>query len=504
MVKLGLILGDQLSPSLSALGQLDRKRDRVLMAEVLGEATYVNHHPKKIALIFAAMRKFAGALRADGWNVDYVRLDDPENSGSLVGEVNRFAKIHDISETIVTEAGEWRVRNELAGLPNLTICEDDRFVATQVEFEDWAEGRKELRMEYFYRLMRRKTGLLMEGDKPVGGKWNFDAENRKAAAPDLFMPQPLRFEPDEATREVLGIVEAQFGENFGDLAPFWFATDRQGALASAEHFIAMALPNFGTYQDAMLTGRPFLYHSVLSIYMNIGLLDPLELCRMAERAFHDGHAPLNAVEGFIRQIIGWREYVRCIYFMGDADYSRSNALEATRNLPPYYWSGDTQMKCMAEAITQTKEEAYAHHIQRLMVTGNFALLAGIDPYEVHTWYLEVYADAFEWVEAPNVIGMSQFADGGVLASKPYAASGAYINRMSDYCANCHYDVKDREGPQACPFNALYWDFLARNRSKLGKNQRLSLAYRNWDKMTEDVQSSIRAKANDLLDGLDTL
>ena len=503
-MKLVVILGDQLSQSLSALKAADKKRDVVLMAEVLGEASYVAHHPKKIALIFAAMRKFALELEGAGWRVDYVKLDSEGNSGTLTGELERAMARHGADDALTTEAGEWRVRDDLLALPFVTMLPDDRFIAAEQEFSDWAEGRKELRMEFFYRTMRRKTGLLMDGDKPVGGKWNYDAENRKAAAPDLFMPKPLAFEPDEVTQEVLDLVADRFGDNFGDLEPFWFATDRAGAEASAKHFIAEALPKFGDYQDAMLSGEPFLYHSVLSIYLNLGLLEPLYLCRMAETAYRVGDAPLNAVEGFIRQIIGWREYIRGIYFWSGRDYTRTNFLEASRDLPEYYWTGQTDMHCMAEAIGQTKSEAYAHHIQRLMVTGNFAMLAGVDPYQVHEWYLAVYADAFEWVEAPNVIGMSQFADGGVLASKPYASSGAYIDRMSDYCGSCTYDVKDKTGEKACPFNALYWDFLDRNREKLVKNQRLSLAYRNWDRMDEDAQSALLGKAERTLSRLDQL
>ncbi len=504
MVKIVCVLGDQLSPSLSSLQASNPKSDIVLMAEVAAEASYVPHHPKKIALVFAAMRKFAIELKGMGWTVDYVKLDDPENTGSLTSEIDRAMRCHGASEAIATEPGEWRLRDEFLSQPFMTLLPDTRFISTEQEFSDWAEGRKELRMEFFYRLMRRKTGLLMDGDKPEGGKWNYDADNRKAAKPDLFMPQPLRVKPDQTVQEVLDLVALRFPTNFGDLEPFWFATDRAGAERAAKHFIAEALPRFGDYQDAMLKGEPFLYHSILSIYLNIGLLEPLKLCQMAEDAYRKGHAPLNAVEGFIRQIIGWREYIRGIYFWSGRDYTSKNALGAERALPPFYWSGDTQMRCMAEAIGQTKREAYAHHIQRLMVTGNFAMLAGIDPAEVHEWYLAVYADAFEWVEAPNVIGMSQFADGGVLASKPYASSGAYINRMSDYCGSCHYDVCAKTGETACPFNALYWDFLVRNREKLGKNQRLGLAYRNWDKMEDDAQNKLREQAAQTLSRLDQL
>jgi deoxyribodipyrimidine photolyase-related protein len=350
--------------------------------------------------------------------------------------------------------------------------------------------------------MRRKTGLLMEGDQPTGGQWNFDSENRKPAKGDLFMPRPKRFAPDAETKAVLALVESRFSDHFGDLEPFWFPVTRTHAHEAMAWFLREALPRFGDYQDAMLRGEKFLFHSLLSPLINVGLIDPLELCRRAEAEYKAGRAPLNAAEGFIRQIIGWREYVRGIYWREGPDYTRRNALGATRRLPLMYWSAETDMACMAEALGQTKEEAYAHHIQRLMVTGNFALLAGIDPFEVHEWYLAVYADAYEWVEAPNTIGMSLFADGGLLGSKPYASSGAYIDRMSDYCRGCVYDVKDKTGPKACPFNALYWDFLARHRSRFEGNPRMAQMYRTYDKIAPAMRESLHAKAAAFLAHLD--
>lgn len=496
-----LVLGDQLSPNLSSLSAGDKTRDIVLMAEVMAEATYVGHHKKKIALIFSAMRHFAEALRADGWSVDYVKLDDGDNTGDLGGEVRRALTRHGAGEVIVTEAGEHRLRAEMAGWEGVRILADDRFIATRAEFERWADGRKQLRMEYFYRDMRRKTGLLMEGDDPAGGKWNFDAENRKPAKADFFMPKPPRFEPDDITKDVLKLVEVRFADNFGDLAPFWFGVTADQAEDALDAFIENALPSFGDYQDAMLVGEPFLYHSLISMYLNIGLLDPLSICRRVEAAYHAGDAPLNAAEGYIRQIIGWREYVRGIYFLKGPGYVSSNFFGNSRKLPEFYWTGDTDMACLSAAITQTREEAYAHHIQRLMVTGNFAMLAGVDPHGVHEWYLAVYADAFEWVEAPNTVGMSQFADGGVLGSKPYASSGAYIDRMSDYCRGCRFDVKKKTGQGACPFNPLYWDFLVRNREKLGNNPRIGRAYSTWDRMAEDKQQAYLSSAAAVLDSL---
>jgi deoxyribodipyrimidine photolyase-related protein len=504
---LRLVLGDQLSPQMSALRGADRRRDIVVMIEAAEETVYVRHHKKKIALILAAMRAFARELRAEGWCVDYVALDDPDNTGAFTSELERAVKRHDPARIVTTEASEHRVLAmqtawpETLGRP-VDVLANDRFICSKPEFAAWAAGRTSLRMEYFYREMRRRTGLLMDADQPAGGQWNFDAENRKPAKRDLFMPQPLRFDPNADVRAVLDLVGAHFGDHFGDLEPFWFAVTREDAARAAHAFLREALPRFGDYQDAMLRGEKFLFHSVLSPLINIGLLDPLTLCRQAEAEYRAGRAPLNAVEGFIRQIIGWREFVRGIYWLKGPDYVRSNALNATRALPAMYWTGETDMACMAAAIGQTKQEAYAHHIQRLMVTGNFALLAGIDPHDLHEWYLAVYADAFEWVEAPNTIGMSQFADGGALGSKPYAASGAYIDRMSDYCAGCHYDVNQKTGPRACPLNALYWDFLDRHRARFASHPRMAQMYRTYDKFAPDHRTALHDTAQAFLTHLD--
>lgn len=499
MVKLVLVLGDQLSPDIAALKAADKETDVVVMAEVGDEATYVPHHPKKIAFIFAAMRKFAQRLRDDGWTVEYKKLDD-DGSDSICGELMRHAKTHDADGVIATEPGEFRLIEALQNCPvKVEILEDDRFIATHKEFEDWAEGRKQLRMEYFYRDMRRKTGLLMDGDKPEGGKWNFDHDNRKPASDDLFKEGPLRHEPDEVTREVLDLVASRFDNNFGDLEPFWFATDPEGAEAVAEYFVEKLLPTFGDYQDAMVANDRFLYHSLVSLYIHVGLLDPLDICRRVEKAYRDGHAPINAAEGYIRQIIGWREFMRGIYFLEGPDYPTRNTLNHQRKLPGFYWSGKTDMRCMSEGITATKEEGYAHHIQRLMVTGNFALLAGINPQEVAEWYLAVYVDAYEWVEAPNVIGMSQFADGGIVGSKPYVSSGAYINKMSDYCKGCHYSVSKKTGEGACPFNLLYWHFLVRHRERFEKNPRMAQMYRTWDRMGDERKETVLKEGDAVLE-----
>ncbi len=501
--RLVLVLGDQLSTDLSALAAADPARDIVVMAEVAEETGYVPHHPKKIALILTAMRRFAAQLRAAGWQLRYFPLDDAEAPASIPQALLRAAEETGAQEVLATEPGEFRLIDALRDLPlSVHLLPDGRFLASHAEFAAWAEGRKALRMEYFYREMRRKTGLLMEGDKPAGGQWNFDHDNRKPAGADLEFPAPLRFAPDAEARAVLDMVAARFGNNFGSLEPFGMATDRAQALAVLDHFVTHALPRFGDFQDAMLRGQKFLYHALISPYLNIGLLGPLEVCRKAEDAWRAGHAPLNAVEGFIRQVIGWREYIRGIYFLEGRDYPTRNALGHDRALPGFYWGAPTQMACVAAAVDQTREEAYAHHIQRLMVTGNFALLAGVSPTALHEWYLAVYADAFEWVEAPNTVGMSQFADGGVVASKPYVSSGAYINRMSDYCGTCSYSVSKKVGPKACPFNLLYWHFLMRHRDRFAGNPRMAQMYRTWDRMDEERRAQVLADADRWLARLD--
>ena len=495
-MKLRLILGDQLSMTLASLVDLDPQDDLLLMCEVHSEATYVKHHKKKIAFVFSAMRHFAAELSGKGFNIRYVKYDDPNNTGSLFGEAARIIAQNAITEVVVTAPGEYRLQEEMAGwsakldLP-VTIKDDDRFLCTAVEFADWAEGRKQLRMEYFYREMRRKYSILMDQDGPIGGQWNYDSENRKPPKSGLEVPDTYRAEPDEITQEVIALVETHFPDHFGDALPFHFAVTRDQALAALDQFIAKRLSLFGDYQDAMIQNEPWMYHSHIGFYLNCGLLTPLECVERAEAAYHKGTAPLNAVEGFIRQILGWREYVRGIYWLKMPDYKSVNFLGATRPLPDFYWTADTQMNCMRQCITETKQNAYAHHIQRLMVLGNFALIAGLDPDEVNEWYLLVYADAYEWVELPNVTGMVLFADGGQLASKPYAASGAYINKMSNYCGSCKYKPSVKNGPTACPFNYLYWDFIGRNDGKLRGNPRMGFMYKSLDRMSDEKRQAVR-------------
>ncbi|WP_200945184.1 MULTISPECIES: cryptochrome/photolyase family protein [unclassified Rhizobium] len=508
-IRLHLVLGDQLSHSLSALRDVD-SGSVVLMAEVMSEATYVRHHKKKIAFLFSAMRHFCHELKARDVAVRYVTLDDPDNCQDLVGEVRRAISATGAGGVVTTECGEWRLASEIAcwsellGVP-VEVRDDDRFLCSIADFRDWRQDRKQLRMEYFYREMRRRHRVLLEeGDLPVGGQWNFDADNRKPPVAGLKGPKRLSHRKDDTTKAVLGLVGDRFSAHLGNLLPFHFAVTADQAEAELQQFFDEILPNFGDYQDAMVKGEPYLYHSMISAYLNAGLLLPLDAIRRAEAAWYEGRAPLNAVEGFIRQILGWREYVRGIYWTEMPDYAERNHLEARRTLPQMYWTGKTDMVCMAAAIGDTIEHAYSHHIQRLMVTGNFAMLAGLDPAEVSEWYLAVYADAYEWVELPNTLGMALYGDGGIMASKPYAASGKYIDRMSNFCGGCRYDPKLTTGPKACPFNALYWDFLDRNSEKLAHNPRLSNMYATWRRMDPFKQEAIRKHATQVLERLETI
>ena len=503
---LRLVLGDQLTPTLSALSDAT-PGDVVLMAEVMEEATYVKHHAKKLVLVFSAMRHFAAELRAAGVHVDYIALDDPANTHSLRGEVLRAAARHGAPRIVATSPGEWRLADDMRRWHEAAGCEvdirdDDRFLCGVRDFRAWAHGRRTLRMEFFYRDMRRRHDLLMDDDEPAGGRWNFDAENRKALPPLLRAPSAPHFAPDATTTDVMAMVAERFPDHFGAVDGFALPVTAAEAQSALADFLAHRLAQFGDWQDAMRHGDAVLFHSLISTSLNLGLLEPLSVCRAAEAAWRDGAAPLNCVEGFVRQILGWREFVRGIYWLHMPEYGQCNALAATRRMPWFYWSGETDMRCMADAIAQTREHAYAHHIQRLMVTGNFALIAGLHPDDVDEWYMAVYADAYQWVEMPNTRGMTLFADGGVVGSKPYAASGAYINRMSDYCARCAYDVRDATGARGCPFNALYWDFLARHADRWAGNQRMAMQLRNLERMAPERLAAIRARAALLLERMD--
>ncbi len=507
MKRLHFIFGDQLSHSISSLRDIT-SHDVILMCEVMEEATYVRHHPKKIAFLFAAMRHFAEELELKGHQVRYVTLTDSSNTGSFTGEVTRALRELEINKVVVTEPGEYRVQEMIESWSeklevNVEVRSDDRFLCSKDEFKKWAQHRKQLRMEYFYREMRKKYQLLMESDAtPTGGAWNYDKENRKAPPKDLTSSKRLRHPKSSILKEVLHLVSEKFNDHFGNLLPFYYAVTREQALLELDDFVERILPYFGDYQDAMVKGEAYLNHSLLSSYINAGLLLPLEVCQKAESSYRKGKAPLNAVEGFVRQILGWREYVRGIYWLKMPEYGELNYLEATRPLPSFYWGSSTKMTCVEEAISQTQEHAYSHHIQRLMITGNFALLAGLDVKEVQEWYLAVYSDAYEWVEMPNTLGMALFGDGGLLGSKPYAASGKYVHKMSNFCKSCFYDPNEMIGEKACPFNALYWNFLVRNREKLEGNQRLPYVYNTYDKFSEEKKEAIQQQASTIFHRLE--
>ena len=499
MPRVFLLCGDQLSPDLEVLADVRIGEDHLLLAELASEATYVPHHVQKIALIFSAMRHFAAELEQAGHRVFYHRYDPDSPIRSFTDLLRAHLEQHRAKEVVLTRPGEWRVWDEFGrlerelGVP-VRLHEDDRFLADPERFASWARGRKTLRMEFFYREMRRQTGLLMDGERPVGGQWNFDAENRRKWSGEPAAAAPLQFAPDEITRGVLELVERHF-DGFGQLDGFDWAVTRSDARRALAHFIAAALPWFGDFQDALPDDEDYLFHSRLSAYLNIGLLGPMEICRAVEQAWQAGKVPLNAAEGYIRQIIGWREYIRGIYWLKMPEYADQNHFGNDQALPGWYWSGRTDMRCLAQAISATRRNAYAHHIQRLMVTGNFALLLGVVPREICDWYLAVYADAFDWVELPNTLGMVMFADGGLLASKPYAASGKYIQRQGSHCSNCRYKVAERTGQDACPFNALYWDFLMRHADKLGGNPRMRMMVRNVERLAPAERTAITQRAD---------
>lgn len=509
MTRLTLIAGDQLDAKLASLVAIERGRDHVLMAELADEVAYVPHHVKKTVLILSAMRHFAGELEASGHRVFYRRFDSDSSVRSFGDAIEAHCREHDIDEVVLTRPGEWRVFDEFGklekrlGVP-VHVLEDGRFVSTPDEFAEWAGDRRGLRMEFFYRLTRKKTGLLMTDDgKPEGGQWNFDADNRRKWKGEPASASPMSFAPDEITREVIELVADRVG-GFGELEGFDFAVTRTQARRALAHFVKTALPWFGDYQDALPDDEYYLFHSRLSAYLNTGLLDPLDACRAVEKAYRDGEVPLNAAEGYIRQIIGWREFVRGVYWLKMPAYADGNHLGGDQALPEWYWSGETSMRCLAQAIGNTRRNAYAHHIQRLMVTGNFALLLGVRPKEICRWYLAVYADAFDWVELPNTLGMVMFGDGGLLASKPYAASGKYIQRMGDHCARCRYSVAERTGKNACPFNALYWDFLMRHERSLGGNPRMRMMYRNVERLEPAEKATITKRANWIRENVEDL
>jgi len=500
-----LVLGDQLSHDLATLRDLPDEAI-VALCEVGAEASYVPHHPQKIALIFSAMRHFAESLRERGRFVHYSALGDDDNAQDLISEAERLAAHYGCDEIRAVRPGEWRLWQAMreraeAELP-WRLVEDDRFFSTPEAFDDWARGRKAPRQEHYYRLLRRQTGLLMEGDEPAGGRWNFDHDNREPLPASLQPPAPPEHRHDATTQAVLDLVAERFGAHFGSLEGFHWPVTRGQALDELAHFIEHRLAQFGRLQDAISDREPFLYHSRLAAALNLGLLNPREVCEAVEREYQEGRAPLNAAEGFIRQVLGWREYVRGLYWTRMPDYKRSNTLGASRGLPSFFWNGETEMRCLRRAIEMTRDHAYAHHIQRLMVTGNFALLCDVAPEALCDWYLAVYADACEWVELPNTLGMVLHADGGLMGSKPYCASGKYIDRMSDHCRHCRFDPKRVTGPDACPFNSLYWDFLERHAETLSANPRMKLIYGSLSRMSDDKRAAMREQAGAFLEQLD--
>jgi deoxyribodipyrimidine photolyase-related protein len=501
MRNLVVVLGDQLDAASAAFDGFDPRQDRVWMAEVEEESRHVPSHQARSVMFISAMRHFAAELRGRGWTLEYRQLDDRGNAQSLPGELRAAVKKLKPQRLVMVQPGEWRVQTSLTGAASelgvpLEILPDRHFYCDLDWFRQYASERKQLRLEFFYREMRRMHGVLLYNGKPVGGEWNYDADNRGSfgkRGPGL-VPAPVDFPPDDITLEVMKLVRQRLANHPGRLDHFDFPVTAAQAEAALNDFIQNRLPAFGQYQDAMWTAEPYLYHSRLSAAMNLKLLSPRRVVEAVERAYREGAAPLAAVEGFIRQVLGWREYVRGIYWTEMPAYGEGNALAASEPLPEFYWTGETPMKCLAAAIGQTLAYGYAHHIQRLMVTGLYALMLGVRPREIHEWYLAVYVDAVEWVELPNVFGMSQFADGGRMASKPYAATGKYIQRMSNYCAGCRFDPAEAEGERACPFTTLYWDFLARNEERLRAIPRMELQLKNLARLTPAKRAAIAERS----------
>ena len=496
-----IVLGDQLDAQSSALQGFDATQDVVWMAEVAEESTHVWSAKQRIAVFLSAMRHFAEEVRERGLPLVYALMNESGNLGTLPLELGKVITQLQPAALVLTAPGDWRVLKGLRAVAkqhalSLDLRDDTHFFSTVREFAAHADGRKQLRLEYWYRELRHKHGILMEGKAPVGGQWNFDADNREAfgKAGPQNVPPPTRFAPDTITQEVMALVNKRFASHPGTLHNFSWPVTRPQALLALQAFIEQRLPLFGQYEDAMWAGEAWLYHSHLSCALNLKLLNPREVVQAAEAAYRTGHAPLAAVEGFIRQILGWREYVRGIYWRHMPDYLERNALDAQAALPAWYWTGQTDMACLKDAITQTLEQGYAHHIQRLMVTGLYALLLGVKPQAVHAWYLSVYVDAVEWVELPNTLGMGQFGDGGLMASKPYVASGKYIQRMSNHCKACKYDPSQSTGPSACPFTTLYWDFLMRHEDLLKKNPRMAMQLKNLSRLGAPAREAITTQA----------
>jgi len=499
--RLVVICGDQLDADSAALDGFDPARDAILMTEAQEEAAYLRQHKKKLVLFFAAMRHFAGAQRAEGRTVLYRRLDDDGAPQTLADSLRAAIAEHKPQEVVLARPGDWRVLQALTGAaPDLRLVEERHFLTSP---DDWAAlkgDRKRFIMEDFYRAMRRRTGWLMdEAGAPLGGAWNFDKDNRKSFGRDGpgLVPRRPHDAPDAVTLEVMRMVEARFPDAPGSTQGFAEPVTRRAALAHLRAFIDDRLPQFGDHQDAIAMGQATLWHARLSASLNLKLLNPREVCEAALAAYAQGRAPLNAVEGFVRQILGWREFTRGVYWTLMPDYADRNTLEAEAEIPAFFWTAETDMACLRDALGQLLREGYAHHIQRLMVLGLFLMLWGANPRRTHDWHMEMYLDAIDWVSLPNMLGMSQHADGGVMGTKPYCASGAYIDRMSDCCASCRYDPKLSTGPKACPFTTLYWDFLSRHRARFQPNMRMKMQLANLSRKPEEEVAAIARAADGL-------
>jgi deoxyribodipyrimidine photolyase-related protein len=467
-----------------------------------------DEHQQRLALVWSAQRHFRDDLAARGLTVRYDAIEDVLDEGAAPDVptfLRRQIEAHAPERVAVTEPGRYDLLQALeavadaAGVP-LDVYADAHFLVTHETFEAWAEGRKSLTLEYFYREQRRAYDCLLTDDgDPVGGDWNYDDQNRESfdRAGPQDVPDGPAFPPDATTQAVLDLVADRFADHPGALDGFHWPVTPDQAQAALDDFLAHRLPTFGTYQDAMWTDAPFLYHSRLSAALNLKLLDPRVVVARAEAAYRDGDAPLNAVEGFIRQILGWREFIRGIYWLHAGDWPAMNELDATADLPDVYWTADTQMTCMAQSLGQVRDHAYGHHIQRLMITGLFGLLAGVDPHALNAWHEAMYIDAWDWVSTPNMIGMSQYADGGIVGTKPYTASGKYVSRMSNYCRNCVYDPADSTSDDACPFSTLYWDFLDRHRDQLAGNRRMNFQLANVRRKSDAQMEAIRERAGDV-------
>jgi deoxyribodipyrimidine photolyase-related protein len=504
------VLGDQLDDRSSAFADFDVSLDRVLMAEVREESTHVWSAKPRTAFFFAAMQHFADSLIKKKFVVDYQRIGLHEFA-SLVDALADAIKRHQPQKIVLVEPGDWRVEQTLRQFAadanvNLVIREDTHFMCSRNEFAEWARGYKQFRLEYFYRMMRKKYNVLMEGDQPLQGRWNFDAENRGAfpKSGPVNVPEPFSVKPDAITKAVIADVNQHFAGHPGTLDSFAWPVTRDDALKSLKKFVNERLTHFGEFQDAMWTGEPFLYHAHISAALNVKLLNPREVINAALTALNDGKAPIEAVEGFIRQVIGWREFMHGLYWLDMPGMREANHFEHDGKLPAWYWTADTQMNCMRETIGQTLQHGYAHHIQRLMITGIFGLLAETKPQALEDWYLAVYIDAIDWVELPNVAGMALFANKGRFTSKPYVASGAYIKRMSNYCSGCRYKPDAKTGSNACPFTTLYWNFLDKHEKMLTGNPRTALMAKNITRMSAEDRAAIRDEATRMLTDLDRL